>query len=108
MITVLATIELAEGRRPLRADLDRALQEADAPGAARTFAEAIDVDARTTPAYLSLGDVRERQGNLSGAVEIWEQLIEAVPDHAHFAFDRLERRISGRRGPDLAGGEALP
>ena len=63
----------------------------DAAGAARTFAEAIEVDARTAPAYLNLGDVRERRGDLSGAVEVWERLIEAVPDHAHFAFDRLER-----------------
>ena len=63
----------------------------DAAGVARTFAGAIDVDARTVPAYLNLGDVRERQGNLPGAVEAWERLIEAVPDHAYFAFDRLER-----------------
>ena len=76
----------------LRNEIGSAQQRAgDAAGAARTFAEAIDADARTAPAYLSLGDVREQQGNLSGAVEVWEQLIEAVPDHAHFAFDRLER-----------------
>src|SRR5688572_10286191 len=59
--------------------------------AARTFGEAIDVDARTVPAYLNLGDVRERQGNLTAAVEAWERLIDSVPDHAYFAFDRLER-----------------
>ena len=59
--------------------------------ASRTFADAIDVDSRTVPAYLSLGDVRERQGNLAGAVEVWERLVEAVPDRAYFAFDRLER-----------------
>ena len=79
----------------------------DAAGAARTFAGAIDVDARTVPAYLNLGDVRERQGDLPGAVEAWERLIEAVPDHAYFAFDRLERayRTLGtpRRFVDLCG-----
>ncbi len=88
------------GRRPddqqilgfLRNEIGSAQQRAgDEAGAARTFAEAIDVDARTAPAYLNLGDVRERQGNVPGAVEVWERLIEAVPDHAHFAFDRLER-----------------
>jgi lipopolysaccharide biosynthesis regulator YciM len=59
--------------------------------AARIFADAIDVDARTVPAYLNLGDVRERQGDLAGAIEVWERLIDAVPEHAHFAFARLER-----------------
>jgi lipopolysaccharide biosynthesis regulator YciM len=59
--------------------------------AARTFADAIDVDARTVPAYLNLGDVRERQGDLPGAIETWERLIAALPQHAHFALERLER-----------------
>jgi lipopolysaccharide assembly protein B len=62
-----------------------------AAAAARTFADAIDVDARTVPAYLNLGDVREQQGNLTAAVEAWEKLVEAVPDHAYLAFERLER-----------------
>ena len=88
------------GRRPddqqilgfLRNEIGSAQQRAgEAAGAARTFAEAIAVDARTVPAYLNLGDVREGQGNLRGAVEAWEQLIDAVPEHAYFAFDRLER-----------------
>ena len=59
--------------------------------AARTFADAIDVDPRTVPAYLNLGDAREREGDLEGAVEVWERLIEAVPDRAHLVFERLER-----------------
>jgi len=88
------------GRRPddqqilgfLRNEIGSAQQRAgEAVGAASTFSEAIDVDARTVPAYLNLGDVRERQGNLRAAVEAWERLIDAVPEHAYFAFDRLER-----------------
>jgi lipopolysaccharide assembly protein B len=88
------------GRRPddrqilgfLRNEIGSAQQRnGDAAGATRTFADAIEVDAHTVPAYLSLGDVREQQGNLPGAVEVWEQLVEAVPEHAYFAFDRLER-----------------
>jgi len=59
--------------------------------AARTFADAIDVDARTVPAYLNLGDVREQQGNMAGAIEVWERLVATVPEHAHFALERLER-----------------
>jgi lipopolysaccharide assembly protein B len=76
----------------LRNEIGSAQQRAgDTAAAARTFDDAIDVDARTVPAYLNLGDVRERQGNLTAAVETWERLIEAVPEHAYFAFDRLER-----------------
>ena len=77
--------------------------ETDAAG--RTFSEAIDIDARTAPAYLNLGDVRESQGNLSGAVEAWEALAREVPDRAHLAFERLERAYAHlgmtRRFPEL-------
>jgi lipopolysaccharide biosynthesis regulator YciM len=69
----------------------------DATAAARTYGDAIDVDAGTAPAYLNLGDVREQQGNLPAAIETWERLVEAAPDRAYLAFDRLERayRVSG-------------
>ena len=67
--------------------------------AARIFADAIDVDDRTVPAYLNLGDVRERQGDLPGAVSAWENLIKAVPDRAHFALERLERAYRAMNAP---------
>jgi lipopolysaccharide assembly protein B len=88
------------GRRPddqqilgfLRNQIGTAqVTQGNASAAARTFAEAIDVDARTVPAYLNLGDVREKQGNLTAAVDAWEKLVEAVPDRAYLAFERLER-----------------
>jgi lipopolysaccharide biosynthesis regulator YciM len=63
----------------------------DMSGASRTFAEAIEADPGTVPAYLSLGDVHEREGRIAAAIETWERLIEFVPTQAHFAFDRLER-----------------
>ena len=63
----------------------------DAAAAGRAFAEAIDIDPRTAPAYLNLGDVRERQGSMAGAIEAWESLTREVPDRAHLAFERLER-----------------
>jgi lipopolysaccharide biosynthesis regulator YciM len=40
---------------------------------------------------LNLGDVRERQGNLAGAIEAWERLVHEVPDRAYLALERLER-----------------
>lgn len=70
------------------------------PAAAVTFADAIDQDAGATPAYLHLGDVRESQNNLTGAIQAWEQLIEASPDRAYLAFDRLERAYRAAGKPE--------
>ncbi len=94
----VATID--SGRHPedrqilgfLRNELGCAQQRGgNLTAAARILAEAIDVDSRTAPAYLNLGDVHEQQGNLSAAIEAWEGLTEALPDRAYLAFDRLER-----------------
>jgi lipopolysaccharide biosynthesis regulator YciM len=99
---------LDAGRRPddqqilgfLRNEIGSAQQQAgDAAEAARTFAGAIEADARTVPAYLNLGDVHEQQGNVTAAIEAWERLIAAVPSHAHFAFDRLERAYRSLGSP---------
>ena len=75
------------------------VRNGEADAAARTFSEAIDVDVRTAPAYLNLGDVRERQGNLPAAVEAWERLTQAIPDRAHLVFDRLERAYTTLGAP---------
>ncbi|OFW40294.1 MAG: hypothetical protein A3F70_19355 [Acidobacteria bacterium RIFCSPLOWO2_12_FULL_67_14] len=75
----------------LRNEIGHEQQRADDPAAVRTFQAAIDTDAHTVPAHLNLGDVREGRGDLAGAVEAWERLVAAVPEQAHFAFDRLER-----------------
>jgi len=71
----------------------------DVNGAGRTFTEAIDIDARTAPAYLNLGDNREQQGNTTAAVEAWESLAREVPDKAHLTFDRLERAYAKLGAP---------
>ncbi len=63
----------------------------DLAAAARSFEAAIDVDASAAPAHLNLGDVRERQGNLTGAVTAWEQIVDTSPDRAYLPFERLER-----------------
>jgi lipopolysaccharide biosynthesis regulator YciM len=76
----------------------------DAGAAARTFADAIDVDARTAPAYLNLGDVRERQGNLPGAIQAWENLVRALPERAYLAFDRLARAYRATGEPQRFAG----
>jgi lipopolysaccharide biosynthesis regulator YciM len=63
----------------------------DLPAATRAFSSAIDADARTAPAYVNLGDLREQQGNVAGAVEAWEALARAVPARASLVTERLER-----------------
>jgi lipopolysaccharide assembly protein B len=77
----------------------------DVTSAAKTFQESIDAHAGTAPAYLNLGDVRERQGSLLGAIEAWEQLVSVMPERAYLAFERLERAYrtigSPRRFVDL-------
>ena len=67
--------------------------------AAKEFDAAIDVEPRTAPAYLNLGDLRERQGNLAAAVAAWERLARAAPDRAWLAFDRLERAYRTLNAP---------
>jgi lipopolysaccharide biosynthesis regulator YciM len=69
---------------------DEALQAGALAEAARRFAAAIDRDQAAAPAHLSLGDVRAHDGDVAGAVAAWEQLIEASPDRAYLAFDRLQ------------------
>ena len=59
--------------------------------AARRFEAAIDLDRSVIPAYLNLGDVMVRQGDLSGAITIWERAIDVAPDRAYLALDRLEQ-----------------
>jgi lipopolysaccharide biosynthesis regulator YciM len=58
--------------------------------AAAAFREAIDIDPRTAPAYLNLGDMRAQEGNAAGAVEAWEGLVRTVPERAYLTFERLE------------------
>ena len=63
----------------------------DTAAAGKTFSEAIDIDSRTAPAYLNLGDIRDQEGNLAAAIDAWESLAREVPDRAHLVFDRLAR-----------------
>ena len=66
-----------------------ALKRGDHREAARRFVAAIDRDARNIPAHLSLGDVRIQEDNPADAIAVWEAMIDASPDRAYLAFDRL-------------------
>lgn len=59
--------------------------------AERSFTTAIDTDSRTAPAYINLGELREQQGDIRGALDTWEQLARALPHRAGLVVDRLER-----------------
>jgi lipopolysaccharide biosynthesis regulator YciM len=69
----------------------QALKAGQLDEAAKRFQSAIDLDRGILPAHLHLGDVREQQGDLPGAVAIWERAIDVGPDRAYLALDRLER-----------------
>lgn len=76
----------------LRNEIGASLARAKDDGAAaKAFETAVDIDARTAPAYLNLGDARERMGQAAGAVEAWEKLVHTLPERAYLALDRLER-----------------
>jgi lipopolysaccharide biosynthesis regulator YciM len=66
-------------------------ESGDTAAAAQAYIAALETDPGIVPAYLNLGDVRERQGDVAEAVVVWERLIAVAPAHAHLAFDRLER-----------------
>ena len=67
--------------------------------AARHFNAAIEHDPTTTPAYLALGDLRLEEGDTAGAVAAWERLVDATPERAYLAFDRLERAYTALGTP---------
>ncbi len=84
---------------------DEASKAGDRAEAARRFAAAIERDQAAAPAYLSLGDVKLHDGDVAGAIAAWEDLIEASPDRAYLAFDRLQAAYTTQgtpqRFPDL-------
>jgi lipopolysaccharide assembly protein B len=87
---VLAFLEVERGRA--------AMARADVQEAIRRFEAALELHPQNAPAWLNLGDVRQRQGDTTGAVAAWEQLVERAPDRAYLAFGRLQEaypRIGG-------------
>jgi lipopolysaccharide biosynthesis regulator YciM len=61
----------------------------DGPAARAKFESAIDLDPKTVPAYLSLGDMKLADGQVAHAIAAWEKVIEVSPERAYLAFDRL-------------------
>ncbi|HMJ10163.1 MAG TPA: tetratricopeptide repeat protein [Polyangiaceae bacterium] len=59
----------------------QAFQNGDLEGARTQFARASDADATAYQAHYSLGVVRERLGEVSGALTAYRKAITAVPDY---------------------------
>jgi lipopolysaccharide biosynthesis regulator YciM len=68
----------------------QARREGAAEQAVRHFERAIDMNERTVPAYLNLGDLRLDGGDPLAAIEIWQRLVRMAPERAYLAFDRLQ------------------
>ena len=69
---------------------DVARKQGDLPTARTKFESAIDLDPRTAPAYLQLGDMKLADGQVAQAIATWERLIEVSPERAYLTFERLE------------------
>lgn len=67
----------------------QARDKGDAAGAAKHFLGAIDLDPLVAPAYVNLGDLKQQQGDVAGAIEIWKRLTSVVPERAYLVLDRL-------------------
>ena len=83
-------------RNQLGTDTARA---GDTAGASTMFREAIDIDPKTAPAHLNLGDMHFERGDVPAALASWETLVQTVPERAYLAFERLERAYKAQGTP---------
>jgi lipopolysaccharide assembly protein B len=67
------------------------LKDGKLDDAARRFEAAIDADGSVVTAFIHLGEVQMRQGDVPAAIATWERAIDVAPDRAYLAFERLER-----------------
>jgi len=65
------------------------------------FESSLELDVRTVPASLNLGDVHMTEGRHRTAIEVWEQVIDHSPERAYLAFDRLRKAYALVGGPSL-------
>ena len=94
---ILAFLENELGLQAMRGD--------DPSQAAKHFETAIDLDSRTVPAYLNLGDVQRQVGRTVDAIETWQEVLRVAPERGYLAFGRLETAFTeagvGSRFVDL-------
>jgi lipopolysaccharide biosynthesis regulator YciM len=71
----------------------------DRQAASAMFREAIDIDPKTAPAYLNLGDMHIERGDTAAAIATWEGLVQTIPERAYLAYERLERAYKASGSP---------
>ena len=71
----------------------------DPAAASGMFRDAIDIDPKTAPAYLNLGDAHFDRGDVPAALAAWEGLVQTIPERAYLAFERLERAYQATGAP---------
>jgi lipopolysaccharide biosynthesis regulator YciM len=79
---------------------EQARRQGDTKTARARFDAAIELEPRTTPAYLQLGDVQLADGQVAEAIATWERLIEVCPERAYLTFGRLEAAYPRSTRPD--------
>ena len=75
------------------------VRRGDAAAASVIFRDAIDIDPKTAPAYLNLGDMHVQRGETAAAIAAWESLVETIPERAYLAYERLERAFKSTGSP---------
>ena len=83
----------------LRNQLGTETARRDQATASAMFREALDIDPKTAPAYLNLGDMHIERGDTAAAITAWEGLVQTVPERAYLAFERLERAYKDTGAP---------
>ncbi len=68
----------------------QALRHTEPAAALSRFESAIELDAGAIPAYLNLGDMQQREGQLDVALATWKHVIQIAPERAYLVFDRIE------------------
>jgi lipopolysaccharide biosynthesis regulator YciM len=81
--TVLAFLENEMGRKKM--------DEGEVKEATKHFERAISLEKITYPAYLNLGELYYREGEIEKAVNIWEKIISLSPKRAYLAFENLAK-----------------
>ncbi|MEW5981619.1 MAG: tetratricopeptide repeat protein [Acidobacteriota bacterium] len=89
---ILAFLETELGRQDLK--------QLNYERAGTRFRAAVDLDERTVPAHLNLGDVHFYEGDVASAARAWERVAEVAPERAYLSFERLESLLNQQGAAD--------
>tara|TARA_B100001123_G_scaffold216720_2_gene244687 strand:+ start:14727 stop:15944 length:1218 start_codon:yes stop_codon:yes gene_type:complete len=90
-----AIVAFLENELGLQAMREDALEQAT-----RHFETAIDLNRQTVPAYLNLGDVQLKMGQIERAIATWTEMLKVAPERSYLAFSRLETAYSDNEAPE--------